>query len=93
MGKLLEKEDETLKNWSLTIKQGRILIDSDHLIIDKFQTNKTLSKWLGINGSITDEEGGEPMREFIYQELVIGQGRLPHWSSNTLRTLMKGKKY
>ena len=74
---LLTKSDEVLQNWFLVIRQGRLLMDSDHLIEDEFQTNKALQKWIGLSDNITDAEGVEPMKEAILRELNIGRQGLP----------------
>ena len=80
------KDDEVLKNWLLIVRQGRILLDKDHLLLDEFHTNKTLSKWLGLNYIITNDEGSEVLRETIVRELELGIGRLPKWFGHYFST-------
>ena len=74
---LLGKDDDTLKNWLLIIRQGRILLDNQNIEQDDFQTNATLKKWLGLSDRITDKDGAEPLREALQKEIEIGLANLP----------------
>ena len=62
---LLEKSTDVLQNWLVIVRQGQILLDSDNLIVDEFQKDTTLAKWLRLLITITDKEGKEPLKEAI----------------------------
>ena len=74
---LLAHSIEYLKQWLLTIRQGRILLDPNNLIHDEFETSKALRSWIGITYTITDKEAQPILLEACTQEHNIGIGNLP----------------
>ena len=74
---LFTKHIERQKQWLMIIRQGRILLDPEHLIVDEFSSSKTLQKWIGISYEMTDKEGKIILEEAITSEWNIGIGNLP----------------
>ena len=75
---ILSQSDDYLKNWFLTVRQGRIMLDERHLVQDEFKTSRALQDWIGISQNITDREVKPLLIDACQQELDIGLGQLPH---------------
>ena len=88
---LLMKPLDILMNWFLTVRQARILMDTDNLVIDEFTTSTTLQKWIGISYGLTDQEGRETLLEAVIAEFNVGPGQLPQhlhrWFETTKESL------
>ena len=74
---IFQKSIDTQKQWLMTIRQGRILLDPERLQEDEFTNSTTLQKWIGLSYDMTDEEATPILREAIINEWRIGLGNLP----------------
>ena len=81
---LLSHSTDYLKQWLLTIRQGRILLDPTHVLHDEFETSKALRSWIGITYTVSDDEALPILIEACTQEYTIGIGKLPtkHFSQH-----------
>ena len=74
---IMLKSIDTQKQWLLTVRQGRILLDPTNLIHDEFASSNALQKWLGVSYEVTDEEMLPILQDAIRNEIRIGLGNLP----------------
>ena len=82
---ILTKSEDYLKQWLLTVRQGRLLLDPRHLIHDEFETSPALRDWVGISYSISDAEVLPHLKNACDREYSIGLGNLPHQFQHLFR--------
>ena len=77
VSKILDKSEEALKLWFLTIRQGRIVFDQGNLLHDDFYESKALQQWIGLSYTLHNDDVASRLEEAIATEVQIGLGNLP----------------